>query len=381
VSSAIRILFLLVIVIAILVIPLHYWMTEKQAILQRIFPIQAPVSVFSKQCSKAAPEWLHSISSAGVKTLKALSTQTAFIGNDGRLHHCETGWVSTMFFSERVSKDTLFRYGSLTKPITALKVLSLIDEGHIRLDTTLQRVFSLSEKEDQLDGYKDVTVAQILSHRSGIEGSMFVEKKSPDCPAKLKYGLSRKALEDEKSKYSNVGYCVLGEIIASVSHLNYRQAMEKSFDLSKRGIGYAEYETQKGEVGRDFRFNDFYGANNKGNFDYQAISSTAGMIGSASAYASLLKRFLEGVRLDDLVEGDCDQKIYKNCYGYVFYRYEPLPDVRYQIKEGYLPGAAGVVVVNNKNEVFVWLGNSDTENAAEGSAMKDFLRQLASSGF
>jgi CubicO group peptidase (beta-lactamase class C family) len=356
-------------------------MTEKEVILQHAFPLQAPVSIFSKQCSEKAPEWLHSMTRKGVNTLKALSTQTAFIGNDGRLHHCETGWLSAMFFSERVSKDALFRYGSLTKPVTALKVLSLINEGRIRLDSTLSDIFDLSEQEDSLGGYKGVTVAQLLSHRSGVEGGMFVEKTSPDCPSKVKSGLSRKALGDKKSKYSNIGYCVLGEIIASVLRVDYRQAMEESFGLSKRGIGYAEYETQVGEVSRDFRFNDFYGVNNKGRFDYQAISSTAGMMGSASAYASLLKGGLKRTRPDALIEDDCDQTVYKNCYGYVFYGYEPLPGVRYWIKEGYLPGAGGVVVINDENEVFVWLGNSDTENASKGEAMREFLRGLALSGF
>ena len=54
---------------------------------------------------------------------------------------------------------------------------------------------------------------------------------------------------------------------------------------------------------------------------------------------------------------------------------------RLYVKEGYMPGASGVVVINDEGEVFVWLGNSDTENAASGMAMKIFLDKLVGLGF
>ena len=377
--SAKHILILSLLGFVCVAVPLHFWLSDRHAVMRGLFSFQAPIAAWSSRCSEGAPEWLSDMADQGVFRLKALSTQVTLLNNAGQVSHCETGWTSTMLLSNRVNRNTSFRYGSLTKPITAAKILSLAEEGKLALDSTLGDLFSSSEGQGEI---RDVTVSDLLRHRSGIRESIFVRKSKPACPYRLTDLIASGSAEGRgEFRYSNFGYCILGEIIKEVTGLTYREAMESSYNLSTRQISYAEYEEAYSEVERDFRFNDFYGRNLKGRFDYKAISSTAGMSGSASAYALLLGDLIKDNPAGLFEDSDCDYELFKQCYGYAFYGYAPIAGKVYQIKEGYLPGAAGVVVINEDREVFVWLGNSDTENAADGENMKIFLTELAKNGF
>ncbi|KZY37444.1 hypothetical protein A3754_10300 [Alcanivorax sp. HI0083] len=368
----------------VLAVPFHFWLTDRHAVMRQVFNFQVPFAKLSQQCSEYSPPWLGEISAVGVDELKALATQVAFIDKKGGLSHCETGWRSAMFFSPRVDKNTRFRYGSLTKPVTASAILALINEGKVDYQ---DRLMDELGGRAGLPGHSDlqgVTIAQLLRHRSGVQGEIFLTREKPDCPNDLASfmatGAVRRAGEFE---YSNMGYCLLGEVVANKKGLPYKQAIEQLYGLSDRGMRFVGYETENDEVERDFRFNDFYGVNNKGRFDYEAVAATAGLSGSASAYARLIKDIIHQTDQDILsgFDAGCDDRSLKSCYGYAFYLYSPAGRQRFFVKEGYMPGSAGLVVVNDKNEVFVWLGNSDTENAASGGPMEKILMELGVSSF
>lgn len=378
-NSIVKVLLVAVLGFALLAVPLHFWLVDRHAFLRAVYGIQAPVARLSATCSEGAPGWLAEMTSQGIDRLKALSTQVALIDRQGKRSHCETGWESTMLLSSRVDEDTRFRYGSMTKLVTAAKVVSLVREDSLSFDSTLGEVFSVPGEEGSVSR---VTVGQLLRHRSGIMGHVFSSEAKPVCPYRLNDLISSGEVSNGgQLQYSNLGYCVLGEVIAEVTGEPYRAVMESSYNLSARNIDYVGYEEAEDEVERDFRFNDFYGRNLKGRFDYNAISSTAGMSGSASAYALLLNDLIEETAPTLFQNGGCDSRAFKRCYDYAFYEYSPTGDAVYRVKEGYLPGAAGVVVVNEDREIFVWLGNSDTENAAAGDNMKQFLAKLAEAGF
>ena len=60
--------------------------------------------------------------------------------------------------------DTRFGLASGTKALTALSIMSLIEEGRLDLDTTARSVLG----EDLPLIHDDVTVEHLLAHRSGI---------------------------------------------------------------------------------------------------------------------------------------------------------------------------------------------------------------------
>ncbi len=368
----------------ILAVLVHFWLTDPYGVMRQVFNLQSPLAKFSQQCSEHSPEWLGEISLAGVDELKALATQVAFINRDGKLSHCETGWRSTMLVSPAVNEATRFRYGSLTKPVTASAIIALINDGALGYQDRLAKGLQQRERSPVSPYMLGVTIEQLLRHRSGVQGEVFLTREKPVCPDRLALLMATGTVRGAgEFKYSNLGYCLLGEVIANKTGQPYKQAIDRLFSLGGRGIRFVDYESGIDEVRRDFRFNDFYGVNNKGRFDYDAVAATAGLSGSASAYARLIKDMIhqtdEGI-LSGFDE-ECDDRSLKNCYGYAFYSYSPMSGKRLYVKEGYMPGASGVVVINDEGEVFVWLGNSDTENAASGMAMKIFLDKLVGLGF
>ena len=137
------------------------------------------------------------------------------------------------------SVDTQFGLASGTKGLTALAVVSLIEEGRLQLKTTARSV--LGEDLPLIDA--GVAVEQLLAHRSGI-GDYFDEEKdySPTDyvlavpPQELttteRYlrvldGHPTKFPPGERFSYSNGGYVVLALIAERVSGITFPDLMKQ----------------------------------------------------------------------------------------------------------------------------------------------------------
>lgn len=352
--------------------------------MQFIYPAQAVFSHIGLRCNGGSPNWLISVLRSGIWELKALSTQVAFINKEGNVFHCESGWEDG-FFSGNVTDSSKFRYGSMSKVLTSAAILALEKNYNFPLSTDVSNYFFSSDDGKGGEVPQSASMEEILRHVSGIRGEVFTTKEKPWCPYSMGDG-GNLAFEREGmvgSKYSNLGYCVLGEVVSREIGGDYRDAVEELYGLRGRGITFIDGWDSAGFVKRDFRYNDFYGPLVPARFDYYAISSTAGMAGSATSYAKLIKDILsEGYRdfITDKVEG-CDSSEIRKCYGRAFYVYQAASGDVVNVKEGYLPGSSGVVIINKKNEVLVWLGNSDTDNAASGRKMKEFIDEVVGTEF
>lgn len=389
----IKILFWVALLGLLVFVPVHFWLTDRNGVMRAAFPLQSVLAKAGVTCSTEAPSWLEGISLSGVDALKALSTQVVFVDASGRLHHCETGWKGIMPISERVSRNSRFRYGSLTKPLTAAAILAKIRQGEFALNSTLGELIpAQSQWEEAKDSrISQISVEQLLGHRSGLgfvdrQHNVFTESGKPWCPYAI-LELARVALPKKETgeiRYSNLGYCVLGALLPKKGE-GYRGYMEHWLQLSERGIGFAGAERADDEVRPDFRYNQFYNRYNQGSFDFYAISSTAGMTGSATAYAKLMRAILdmelEGFLVDSSDSLACNARFVRQCYGLAFYLYQSKNGEFANVKGGFMPGYSGLVAINDRGEVFVWLGNSDMENAASGIAISAFLDQLMETAF
>jgi len=127
--------------------------------------------------------------------------------------------------------DTKFRIASATKPFTVMLILQLVEEGKLKLDGKLTDYLPEFPKEKG----RDITIHQLLTHRSGIIG----ESKIPDLDdverlyftkdELLKY-ISEWELSYKpgtRSEYSNFGYALLGMIIEKVSGKSYAQLLQE----------------------------------------------------------------------------------------------------------------------------------------------------------
>ena len=162
---------------------------------------------------------------------------------DGRLVFARGYGYADRDLETPVQPDSLFRLASITKPHTAAAILNLIEQGKLNLS---DKAFSILANLTPIPGTKvdpriaTITIQNLLEHKSGWYGEAdgtgydpmfdvdliaYVVKTPPpaDCPAIIRYQLSRRLDRDPGTYYSylNFGYCVLGEVIHQVSGVPY----------------------------------------------------------------------------------------------------------------------------------------------------------------
>lgn len=126
--------------------------------------------------------------------------------------------------------DTRVFAGSVTKLFTAVLTLALRDAGRLDLDAPVRRY--LPDFAVAGDGAGAVTVRQLLTHRSGLrrEGPdpYWMTYRFPDA-ATLRSELASLPLEappGTRTRYSNVGYAVLGEVLAAAGGAPYADLLD-----------------------------------------------------------------------------------------------------------------------------------------------------------
>lgn len=145
------------------------------------------------------------------------SGQVAIARND-RLIYSRAAGFSDNHREVPVTAATLFQVSSLTKYLTAALVMAAVDQG--RLDTA-DSVRSLAPGTHLAE--RDVTFAQLLSHRSGL-GSSYAAEGLADADAALR-AIDRQPFDSRRIgqfHYSNDGYDTLAILIERL----YRRPFE-----------------------------------------------------------------------------------------------------------------------------------------------------------
>lgn len=112
-------------------------------------------------------------------------------------------------------EDVQFRIGSITKTLVAVCVHEAVHDGLLGLDDPMGTVVPDT-------GYAEVTVRDLLSHRSGMQsepvGPWWERSPGTDVPSLLagNDGAGRVAAPGEYYHYSNLGFALLGEALARV---------------------------------------------------------------------------------------------------------------------------------------------------------------------
>ncbi|MCU7843573.1 MAG: beta-lactamase family protein [Candidatus Thiodiazotropha sp. (ex Monitilora ramsayi)] len=131
----------------------------------------------------------------------------------------------------KVDSETLFRIGSLTKPITAIAVMQLVADGKIDLDEPLKDQLTDFSIRRHDDNSPPVTPRQLLSHRSGLPSDLR-KGMYTDTPFTKVTTLLRNEYAayhpDMVYSYSNIGYDLLGHLVQARSGRTFTDYTEQT---------------------------------------------------------------------------------------------------------------------------------------------------------
>ncbi len=126
-----------------------------------------------------------------------------------------------------IDRNTTMAAFSMTKPLTAIAMLQLIETNRIKLDDKAGSV--IDHPYDP-----DITVMQLLNHTSGIPNPLPLQwVHTPEQHKRFDENFAlQKVLQNnpdqnsrpgEKYRYSNIGYWLLGKIIENVTKQKYSE--------------------------------------------------------------------------------------------------------------------------------------------------------------
>ncbi|WP_180088942.1 serine hydrolase [Acinetobacter sp. YH12219] len=349
----------------------HFILIDRNSFWRLIYPVQARLSIMTIQCSDESPEWMRSLLSEIILEQKNLSNQLAYINDYNQLFACQSGWVGTTGFSKLVTENTRFRYASMTKILTNDAVINLLNQEKINLNDPFVSIFDELQNQNFKDErIKNITIGDLLQQRSGFdrlrsEDIMFSTRETPWCPRNLNKLLAIKLDSDpnEYYAYDNRNSCLLGAVIERVSAMSYREYMAQKYNFIQNNIKFIDSDYFADEVKYDFRNNDFWMESDDNSFHFNELSSSAGLTGSASALAQLIKPMLNRkpyniLNISDESLKSCNINTFKSCNGFAMWVYQrDSKSKKVFFRNGGLPAATSLTTISEAGEVVVWVGN------------------------
>jgi D-alanyl-D-alanine carboxypeptidase len=191
-------------------------------------------SVFAQSINKPKLDSLFNILAEKNKAMGSLSISK----NGTALYSRAIGYCSITDSDKKPSTNlTKYRIGSISKMFTSTMIFQLIEEGKIKLTTTLDNYFP------NLPNAKIITISNLLNHRSGLHNIMndpgFRQwVTQPRTHVEMLALITKNNVDfqpNEKAVYSNTNFIVLGYIIEKIDRQTYSKSLEKRI-TSKIGL-------------------------------------------------------------------------------------------------------------------------------------------------
>lgn len=164
---------------------------------------------------------------------KVPGLQYIVVDAEGPLFEYAGGWADIQQ-QQPMTPDTTMMAFSMTKTLTAIAVLQLVEQGELGLDDEIGHYLP----DTPYDG-QPITVRQLLAHTSGIPNPIplrWVHLTKDDATFDEDTALAQVLRDNpkirsepgEKFAYSNIGYWLLGKIVEQVTGHSYTEYMQSN---------------------------------------------------------------------------------------------------------------------------------------------------------
>lgn len=234
----------------------------------------------------------------------------ALFAKDGKiLYHKAFGYAD--FSSKRLlDKNDAFQLASVSKTITAVATLQLIEDYQLSLEDTLQQYFPNFP-------YSNITIRQLLSHQSGLPNYMyFVDDVFTAKDSSISNDFMLTIMERDRPKpyflpntryhYSNTNYALLANLIEKVSGQSFENFVKQHiFEPARMDSAFIYNKNKQPQIPQNVI--GYNGIVREKENHYQN-----GIIGDKGVYASALDLFKFDLALSngELVRPDLLKQAY-----------------------------------------------------------------------
>ncbi len=168
---------------------------------------------------------------------RSISQKKGFNGNVlvglyGNIIYKNAFGYSNLRTKELLNVKSVFQIASVTKQFTAVAIMMLHEQGKLEYSDTVQRFIPEFP-------YKNITIKQLLAHRSGLPNYMYFSpkywKKKKEYMSNedvltqmIKFQPRPEFTPDRRYKYSNTGYAMLALIVERISGQPFHTFMEQN---------------------------------------------------------------------------------------------------------------------------------------------------------
>ena len=155
---------------------------------------------------------------------------TVVVGKD-RILHSEASGFSDLASKKPMTEDTVFWIASMTKPVTAVAVMMLFDEGKLKPgDPVSKYIPEFADLKTPSGQPANLTITHILTHTSGLgEATGEDAKKAKTLQELVPFWVAKPTSSEPGSKwaYCQSGINAAGRIVEVVSGMRFDEFLQK----------------------------------------------------------------------------------------------------------------------------------------------------------
>ena len=200
--------------------------------------------------------------------------------------------------NQSINSNTQFRIGSISKPITALAIMQLVEEGRLDLEDKL-----LSFYPELPRSFEAITIKHLLSHRSGmldyIDDNTDLSSLNDLPTSEVLNFFNGSGLENlnfepgTMGRYSNTGYVLLALIVEKITEVTFPEYLNQALfnPLGMRNTFVISEQEHLGDYGENYALS--FGRNIKVKGFNSLIYGASGIVSTTSDLMKFVQALLD----------------------------------------------------------------------------------------
>lgn len=172
------------------------------------------------------------------------------VANEGKIDWARGYGIANAETGTKVDSTTLFQAASISKPITALAILKMMEEGKVALDTDVNTYLKdWKVPENKFTQIEKVTLRRLLTHSAGTTVHGFPGYQKNDSLPSTKEVLDGKGntaavivdtIPGSQFKYSGGGYTIVQKLLEDITGMPFDAYMDTHI-LQPLGMTHSTY--------------------------------------------------------------------------------------------------------------------------------------------